>query len=84
MTVTVAHCSDTIVFPQNTYPTLYQSSYSYDDQDDDDEDNRYGGWSGENKYNYDCPAIPEPSSVCLLAGLVAMLVAASRRGGKAS
>lgn len=62
---------DTISFPENNYPSLYQTNYSYsydrdwDDRDRDSWDDRDG--------NYPC--VPEPSTFSFFAGFFALSVA---------
>jgi len=62
------------------------SSYDWDDDDDEDDDDDYkspysGGGSGYDK-DYCGPAVPEPSTYALFAGMIGLGYAVYRRKKK--
>lgn len=63
---------DTISFPSNTYPSLYENNYSY--SYDRDRDRDYD-WEDRDDSNYSCPSIPEPSVFSFFAGFFALSLA---------
>lgn len=66
---------------QSYSSSVYSSSWDWDDDDkEDDDDNKYqwgggGGSGGE----YCGPAVPEPSTYALIAGLAGLLFAVYKR-----
>jgi hypothetical protein len=66
---------------QSYSSSVYSSSWDWDDDDkEDDDDNKYqwgggGGSGGE----YCGPAVPEPSTYALIAGLTGLLFAVYKR-----
>ncbi len=79
-----AYSSDTITFSSYQAPKLYNYSYSYDRDDDKDYDYDSKYRYGDDKYYYDRPSIPEPSTWSLLFGLCALSAALIQRYKKTS
>ena len=75
-TFSVVLGEETVSFSSKEYTSLYKSSYSYSsDYKSRYEDRDRREYDRDNKYNYDHPSIPEPSTWSLFAGLCALSAA---------
>ena len=66
---------------QSYSSSVYSSSMDWDDDDDedDDDDKYYWGGGGGSGGDYCGPAVPEPSTYALIAGLAGLLFAIYKR-----
>lgn len=66
---------------QSYSSSVYSSSWDRDDDDEDDDDDKkyYWGGGGGSGGEYCGPAVPEPSTYALIAGLAGLLFAIYKR-----
>ena len=65
---------------QSYSSSVYSSSWDWDDDDkEDDDDNKYQWGGGGSGGEYCGPAVPEPSTYALIAGLAGLLFAVYKR-----